>query len=130
MGEQGVVPLPRLRAAVASAVESQGLRSVARELELDHRGVGRFLDGSRPHPSTRLKLEQWYVRRAANASSAENSDAITASAALRVLLREIPSGEHQEAQEKALAALRAIYQEHGADVPSWLSSGMTSGKTE
>ena len=118
MPENGIVPLSRLRASVEDAVEARGLRSVARELGLDHRGVSRFIQGTRPHPSTRQKLERWYLQRQARSDDAV--DSVTAAAALRTLLKEIPPRGRAAAWEEAIDALRRIHDSHGESMPKWL----------
>lgn len=85
---------------------------------MDHRGVAKFLTGSRPRPSTRKRLEEWYARW--TATQPTGMDPATAHAALRLLLSGIPRSDRDRASVEAITALRRIYRQYSASEPIWL----------
>jgi hypothetical protein len=107
----------QLRAAVEAGVERSSLRAVAREVDLSPTGLGKFLAGARPYPSTRRKLERWAASPGAGGAGLGGGRAIHV---LRVLLQDLPPGAQAAAEERMLAALEAVYAAGAGGAPEWL----------
>lgn len=108
----------QLRAAVSAAVERTSLRGVARDVGLSPTGLGKFLNGSQPYPSTRRKLERWFAAQAAgNGADLGSGDALHV---VRVLLHDLPPDAQPAAEERLIAALESVYAGSSLGVPAWL----------
>jgi hypothetical protein len=108
----------QLRAAVSTAVERTSLRGVARDVGLSPTGLGKFLNGSQPYPSTRRKLERWFASQAAGHGAGLGSgDALHV---VRVLLHDLPPDAQPAAEERLIAALESVYAGSRLGPPSWL----------
>ena len=104
----------QLRDAVAAAVEGSSLRGVARDVGLSPTGLGKFLAGSRPYPSTRRKLQRWMAAHRVDLRGGQ------AMHVLRVLLQDLPPAAQPAAEDRMLAALEAVYAASLAGLPEWL----------
>jgi hypothetical protein len=102
---------------VATRVDTEGLRPVARAIGLDPAAILKFLRGSKPRASTRQKLERWYVE--ARIPDVLSPDA--ARAALDILVQDLPPGDREQALKEAIKAFRAIYQRAKAPQPGWIT---------
>jgi hypothetical protein len=100
---------------VATRVEAEGLRPVARAIGMDPHSVLKFLAGSKPRASTRQKLERWFAQQREGVV-----DPDAARAALHVLLQDLAPGERDQAFAGALAAFHAIYARSRTPPPPWL----------
>jgi hypothetical protein len=110
----------QLRAAVSAAVERSSLRGVARDVGLSPTGLGKFLAGSQPYPSTRRKLERWFASQAREQGGDFGSgDALHV---VRVLLHDLPPDAQPAAQERLIAALESVYAGSRLGAPAWLRS--------
>ncbi|HET6765499.1 MAG TPA: hypothetical protein VFH27_17555 [Longimicrobiaceae bacterium] len=110
----------QLRAAVEAGVERSSLRAVARQVGLSPTGLGKFLAGSRPYPSTRRKLERWAASLGAAVGGGLGGG--RAMHVLRVLLQDLPPAAQAAAEERMLAALEAVYAAGAGGAPEWLRS--------
>ena len=108
----------QLRAAVEAGVERSSLRAVAREVGLSPTGLGKFLAGSRPYPSTRRKLERWAA--SPGAAGGAGLGGGRAMHVLRGLLQDLPPAAQAAAEERMLAALEAVYAAGAGGAPEWL----------
>lgn len=108
------VSVARLRQALATRVEAEGLRPVARDVGLDPKSVIQIIEGAAPRASTRQKLLRWYVRQMAVGHG--TTETSSARAALEVLLQDFPPALRTGALSQAVAAFRRIYE--GAELPS------------
>jgi hypothetical protein len=92
-------------------------------------GLQAFLGGTTPHLATRRKLEAWLVRMEAGAG--EGTGVESATAALRVLLRDLPPSREAAAGRRLVRHLEEIYGSEGAPRPVWLDDllvGMNGGE--
>lgn len=118
-----VVSLPRLREAVRGRVADAGLRPVAREVGITHRGLELFLDGAKPQPKTLAKLLRWYGEHLA----AQEGPPISESDALLVLLRPLPPGARPHARVRTLEFLGEVYAQAGVPLPPSLGDDPERG---
>jgi hypothetical protein len=114
-GRSDGVPIRLLRAAVEARVAATSRRQVAAEVGLSPRGLLKFLEGARPHPATRDKLENWYADYRRQAGSEP-----TAAEALSVLLAGFPPGQRADAFQEARAFFHALYARNGLTPPDIL----------
>ena len=114
------VPLDRLRAAAQRAVDETSLRKVAKEVGLSPMGLSLFLTGAteQPFPPTMRKLVEWYLR---DAAKGRGTDAVTASAALFLLVDGMPPEEAEAARQTMLEVLREGYRRARVPPPAWLN---------
>jgi hypothetical protein len=108
------VSIVRLRDAVRERVEATSRRGTAREIGVTPRGLELFLSGSKPQPKTLAKLLGWYEQHVALNDGPPISDAD----AIRVLLRRIDPEARQEATERLVAFLSALYASPRGNCPS------------
>ncbi len=114
----------RLRRAVIRAVLSTSLRQVARDVGMSPTGLDNYVLGiTEPYPKTRRKLEEWYVR---SAAGQEGISAVTAAAALTLLLDGIAPELVDRARERVVEAVRAAHREGGTSPPAWVAPGEAS----
>jgi hypothetical protein len=106
-----------LRAAAATRAAATSISEVARQIGLTTRGLNLFLRGSEPYSSTRQKLEQWFVRQAAERQDA--TDVPTAAAALTVLAHDLPPDRRATLISEAAAWWGDKYLEAGVPKPRW-----------
>ncbi|CAA9299365.1 MAG: hypothetical protein AVDCRST_MAG68-540 [uncultured Gemmatimonadetes bacterium] len=114
----GLPPVARVREAVRSAVSARKLGPVAAEIGVTPMAVKYFLNGGEPRPSTRRKLEGWWVGEMAR--SADELDGAVEAAALTLLLRDLPDAERPARFESAVAYLEGVYHAAGSVPPPWL----------
>lgn len=112
------LPVARLRAALASAVDAHGLRATARAIGIDHRSLTKLLNGASPRTSTRQKLERWFVSYAAQ--SERTMDAETASAAVQVLLHDVPPDERSQRAVELVEFVGQVYRRAQLPTPPWV----------
>jgi len=118
-----VVSLARLREAIRSRVADAGLRPIAREVGITHRGLELFLGGAKPQPKTLAKLLQWYGEHL----TAQEGPPIAESDALLVLLRPLPAGARPHARVRTLEFLDKLYAEAGVPLPPSLGGDPDRG---
>jgi AcrR family transcriptional regulator len=88
MPSKGTFRLDALLDAVRQAVDETSIRAVAAELGMSPSGLHVLLGGSKPHPRTREKLVEWYIRRRSPTRSGREPDVSEADAdAAMMLLR-------------------------------------------
>ncbi|HEX6746546.1 MAG TPA: hypothetical protein VF092_04565 [Longimicrobium sp.] len=107
-----------LRDAVRRASEARSQRSVAAEIGISYRTVGKFLAGSAPYARTLKKLQEWFV------STIVPQDGVSpeaATAAVFIMLDNIPPSFRAEAVHKLVQALGDIHREVGVKLPGWIS---------
>lgn len=112
------VALGELRKAVASRVQADSLRAVARDVGMSPSGLQKFLQGSSPYSATRQRLERWYVRESATYRSVISEE--SARAALGMLLHDLPMKQRGLALRRMLDALEQAYPHNRR--PNWLRS--------
>jgi len=105
-----------LRASVRRAVASSSLRAVADQVGVTHRGLAKFIDGSRPRSGTVRKLTAWYV---SHAPPAEPLSPATARAALALLLAGIPAGKLDRLVPDVAARIRQACVDAAVAPPAW-----------
>lgn len=108
-----------LRQAVRRRVAESSLRVAAEEIGLSFKGVDKFLNGAEPHPSTRRKLTDWYVRRSSSRSEAPTPETIQA--ALELIVRHLPPAIQARAAAAAVAAVRAVGTDAKVAEPDWMA---------
>lgn len=117
--QRGTVPVAVLRGALRHAAEESSYRHVAREVGLSARAVQLFVEGdSSPRARTLSRVRSWYVRRAAGDTSETSRE--TASAAILVLLGDLPSPHRENTALAMLDLIESIYREQRAAPPQWL----------
>lgn len=117
------VPIEVLREAVRQEVSARSLRPVAADVGMSWRGLSYFVEGREPRPSTRRKLTDWYVKRAAGHAVEADPDLVAA--ALDVLLRHLPPELKVEAERRIARAVDAVGEQHRIPPPGWLSRLLT-----
>lgn len=121
MSEQhpGSAAIEHLRDAVAARAENTSLRNVAREIGMSATGLKKFLLGTAPYTPTLRRLRSWYVQYAAVQSGEVQLE--DASAAINVLLHDLPPAARRRMASRMIDALALGYLETGKDRPGWLS---------
>ena len=99
--------------------EATSVSQVAREVGLTARGLQKFLDGSVPYSATTQKLERWYIREAMRSES--ETDAVTAAAALQLLMQDLPPAHRATVLEQAIGWWENVYAAAGLLPPRWLT---------
>lgn len=122
------IPEARLRAAVALHVRRSSRRRVAAEIGLSPRGVWKFLEGSKPHPKTRQKLERWY--REVVAASRTGQDGLSPAEALHVLVGGISPGHYSEALALLVDFVTGLYTRFHASLPEEIQPAEAGPATE
>lgn len=118
-------PLEQLREALAARVEATSLRQVAREVQMSPSGLQKVLDGSQPYSATQRKLERWYVRQSAQPGGTLGAE--SASAALRVLVQDLPPRRRPEVLGRLLETLAEAHRSGGRPLPEWLAALRSAG---
>lgn len=121
------IPEARLRAAVALRIRRSSRRRVAAEIGLSPRGLWKFLEGSRPHPKTRLKLERWYREVIA---SRTDQDELSSAEALHVLVGGISPEHYSEALAQLVDFVTGLYARFHASVPEEIQPAEAGPATE
>ena len=114
-----ITPVAVLRQRAAMRAEATSVSQVAREVGLTARGLQKFLDGSVPYSATRQKLERWYVREALRSES--ETDAVTASVALQLLMQDLPPAHRATVLQQAIGWWENVYAAAGLLPPRWLA---------
>jgi hypothetical protein len=105
-----------LRESVRRAVAASSLRSVAAQIGVTHRTVGKLLGGTPPQEKTLRKLREWYVRHAAETHDV-SGEAIAA--ALELLMDGLPEKSRSETEQVLLDVLRQAHRKAGTKPPEW-----------
>lgn len=113
-----VVPIEQLRAAAQERVAETTLRTAAAEIGMEHSGLNKLLQGTRPRPSTVRKLTTWYLRRAA-AGELDLPPEIAAAVTV-LLVKHLPEREQVDTAEQILAVIRKQTVAAGLPLPDWL----------
>lgn len=96
------------------------MSQIAREVGLTPRGLQKFLDGAEPRSRTRQKLERWFVREQEHIGTA--TDEITATAALNVLMHDLPPVHRKKVLTQAVSWWENTFTDVGVPLPPWLVS--------
>lgn len=91
----------RLRELVNAQVHRTSLRNVAAEIGMSSSGLHVFLRGSRPHPSTVIKLSRWAEQRRGHLDKREVDAAVSG---LREYIRSAPTREAIRKRYEAIVA--------------------------
>lgn len=84
---------------------------------LSPQGLGNFLAGAKPHPSTIRKMESWYERRVGETGQPH----VSVADAVEALVQTFRPEDRASAAAETKAFLRDLYGRHGYDLPSELS---------
>ena len=114
----GLPPVGRIREAVRSAVAARKLGPVAAEIGVTPMAIKYFLNGGEPRPSTRRKLEGWWVGEMSKHADQLGGEA--EAAALALLLRDLPESQHSSGTSRTVAHLEELYRSAGSVPPPWL----------
>jgi hypothetical protein len=98
--------------ALKRAVDSSSLRSVAAEVGMTHRGLGKVLKGSRCQARTLRKLEAWYQNRGRALEAS-----LPVSSSLDALVRMLAAEQGELVNPQVKELLREIYERHGLTPP-------------
>ncbi len=118
------ISVPRLRDAVRLRVEATSRRATAREIGVTPRGLELFLSGAKPHSKTLTKLLAWYEQHVDEA----DGPPISATDAIRVLLRPLPPDLRESARARVTRYLHEIYSEAGLSLPEGPNSDLYLGE--
>lgn len=108
-----------LREVAAARVENGSLRGVAREIGMSPMGLKNFLNGTEPYAPTLRRLRNWYVKYAA--VPAGNVRVEDATAALSVLVSDLPAAPRRRVAVTVLDAVGKEYDQCGVVKPGWVS---------
>ncbi len=108
-----------IRSTLRIAVTQSSLRSVARQVDMSPSGLGRLLDGNRPHPSTWERLRAWYVEAAPMLKRAE---AETGHAALALLVQGLDPEVRSTFRKEFTALVGRLFGQAGLPAPAWLEN--------
>lgn len=114
------VAISHLREIAAARVGATSLRRVAREIGMSPTGLRKFLDGAEPYAPTVHRLRVWYLRFAMTPSPAEIGPE-DASAALAVLVHDLPETPGRQAADGMLESLGRSYEASGRGRPTWVA---------
>jgi hypothetical protein len=117
-GRGDPIPVSVLRDAVRRAVASSSLRAVGDAVGLSHKGITKFLAGSKPQASTMRNLTRWYLT-----ESGASLDAETAAAAINLLASGFTGEERERVRAGLLDVLRDAHRAAGREPPEWLRQG-------
>jgi hypothetical protein len=120
MSERPLTSLERLRETVALRVQATSLRAVARQVGMSPSGLEKFLSGGTPYSRSRQKLQEWWDREGSRPRSELSPEGIEV--AVGALVRDLPPEFRAEAVQRLVRALRDVYDEQGAAMPTWLDS--------
>lgn len=109
------IPVSVLREAVRRAVASSSMRAVGDAVGLTHKGLGKFLAGSKPQAATMRNLTRWYLT-----ESGATLDAETAEAAINLLASGFVGEEREQVRAGLLDVLRKAHRAAGRNPPEWL----------
>ena len=112
--------IPHLREIAAARVGATSLRRVAREIGMSPTGLRKFLDGGEPYAPTVHRLRVWYLRFGVTPSAAEIGPE-DASAALAVLVHDLPETPRRQAADGMLESLGRSYEASGRGRPPWVA---------
>lgn len=110
MPQRSEVSIARLRAAVEARIAETSGRRTAGEIGISPQGLTKFLRGATPHPSTRVKLESWYLQHSYSAD-VQLADAVS------MLARFLPPEARQNAAEEIIACIASLCHRHGIPLP-------------
>lgn len=108
-----------LRETAAARVENTSLRSVAREIGMSPTGLKKFLLGTAPYSPTVRRLRSWYVQY--GAVQGGHVGRHDASAALSVLMHDLPPEPRQSTVGCLLECVGRGYDQAGRARPAWLA---------
>jgi hypothetical protein len=94
-------------------VAATSRRRTAAEIGLSPRGLLKILSGTRPHPATLRKLEEWYA-----VHGAEMNGELSIPEALSALLAPLPPEPRAQAFREALTFFRGLYARNGVSPPA------------
>lgn len=108
-----------LRAALAQAIETQGMRPVARQVGLSPMGARNVALGKRLHEATWTKLREWYGR---EAMKAQRAQVVAAPVLLELLMRHVAPALRDKVKRVLVEDVGRVYGEAGMPAPSWLTA--------
>lgn len=122
-----------MRRVATERAENTSLRSVAREIGMSPSGLKKFLDGAAPYRPTLRRLRRWFVQYGSMRTGEVQAE--DASAALAVLLHDLPSPAQDESTRLILEGLSRGYERSGKPRPEWLTEmladlGSSGGNTD
>lgn len=118
------VPVEDIRELARDQAELSSLRVVAEQVGLGRTTLHKFISGNTmPQPRVRRLLALWYLRQTGVISSEEHEAELrTRSAALKVLLSGVPTGQMKDARSALLDELEQAHVRAGVAVPGWIAA--------
>jgi hypothetical protein len=113
-----IVPVDAIRNAAATRAAATSIRQVAHQVGVTTRGLNLFLNGAEPYAKNLAKLQQWYVRQAAELNSV--TDAVTAAAAMIVLTHDMPPAKRTAVIADSARWWSEKYAALGLPQPEWI----------
>jgi transcriptional regulator with XRE-family HTH domain len=108
-----------LRETVRRAVAASSQRTVAAQVGVSYRTIGKFLAGSEPYARTLKKLQEWYVSTVLPRDGAVSPEAATA--AVFIVLDDVPQPRRAEAVRELVRSLVRIHRDAGVPPPGWIT---------
>lgn len=108
-----------LRAAVALAIEKQGMRPVARQVGMSPMGVRNVSLGKPLHEATWTKLREWYGREVEKQKQVQLQ---AAPVLLELLLRHVAPALREQVRRALVEDVGRVYAQAAMPVPSWLTT--------
>lgn len=119
MSDPRSATIKHLRESAAVRVENTSLRSVAREIGMSPTGLKKFLGGTAPYSPTLRRLRNWYVQYAARHEHVVDRQA--ASAALSVLVHDLPQASRGHTATCLLECVGRGFVDRGLAQPGWVN---------
>jgi hypothetical protein len=111
--------IKHLRETAAERVENTSLRRVAREIGMSPTGLKKFLGGTAPYSPTLRRLRNWYVQYAARLDHVVDRE--VASAALTVLVHDLPQDSRGHTATCLLDCVGQSFTQSGRSQPGWVT---------
>jgi hypothetical protein len=116
-----------VRRFVQARANLSSVRSVAREIGINHQSLEKFLDGSAPYARIRALLCAWYLRqdpaeRLAAEGNPRGEPTADLSYHLEALLGDLDGPARREALMRINRALSDAYVRMGSTAPAWLGA--------
>lgn len=108
-----------LRAAVAQAIETRGMRQTARQIGMSPMGVRNIERGNPVRETTWTKLREWYGREVAKQGVVQ-PEAVPV--LLESLLRHVAPALRERVRDALVEGVGRIYGEAALPAPSWLTN--------
>ncbi len=108
-----------LRAALARAIETQGMRPVARQVGLSPMGARNVALGKNLHEATWTKIREWYGREVVQGKQVQLQ---AAPVLLELLLRHVAPALRESVRRVLVEDVGRVYAQAAMPAPSWLTT--------